>query len=75
MFRRKPTRIECKIEDLDEWQSIKRDKEAEKKDGALASNDGLCLEMTDSETPSGSGPQNRREDMHRRIGYDPTPTP
>lgn len=69
MFRRKPTRIECKIDDLEEWQSMKKEKDADKKDVSQGSNEGLsCFDM------DGDQQQSRREMVYRRIGYDPRPT-
>ena len=78
MFRRKPTRIECKIEDLDEWHAIKREREAERKDSSQQQQatgtsqssavDGLALDPAEISKA-------KRDIIHERIGYDPKPMP
>ena len=71
MLRRRPTRIELKLEDLDEWHSLK--KETEK-----------SLPSTPMDTPVAGGPHDRlsmaaaprkerREMVHERIGFNPRP--
>lgn len=64
MIRRKPTRIELKIADLDEYESMKKEREAAAK---LAKSDPvLTPEMYATKS---------RETVHARIGYDPKPLP
>ena len=67
MKRRDPTRIELKLDDIQEYEQMKRELELKNKkinplDDA-ASNNG-------AET---NGAKSRSEIIHKRIGYDPTP--
>ena len=58
MLRRKPTRIEMKIDDISEWMTAK--KEAESKKQATES----APQHTDTQ-------KTRRDIVHERIGYEP----
>ena len=75
MLRRKLTRIELKLDDLDEWNAAKkeREKEIEKRLQTLSKSDSVSdSQMFDSsDEPSKS----KREVIHERIGYDPRPKP
>lgn len=65
MLRRKPTRIEPKIADLEEYEAVKKQREAEsevnKGEQAL--------------TPEVFSGKPRMDIIHARIGYDPKPHP
>ncbi|GIY03399.1 hypothetical protein CEXT_794861 [Caerostris extrusa] len=65
MFRRKPTRIELKVEDLQEYEAMK--KQIEQKN---ASNDKIN-ESTDT-IPTDT-PKSRQALINERIGYKPQP--
>lgn len=70
MLRRKLTRIELKLDDLDEWNTMK--KEMEKKQNQSKGNgDG----QTDSPmfAESSDVGKSKRDIIHERIGYDPRP--
>ena len=72
MKRRDPTRIELKLDDIQEYEQMKR--ELEKNKAADESN----TEMQESNSgngpdSNGAGIQSRAETIHRRIGYDPAP--
>lgn len=68
MLRRKPTRIELKLDDLEEYEAVKKEREAQKKvpttpqlDSPIASS-----EMTE---------KSKRDMIHERIGFNPQPAP
>lgn len=74
MKRRDPTRIELKLDDIQEYEQMKRDIEQKGKQA-----DDTNTEMQGSTTGGGAeannagGPKSRTETIHRRIGYDPAP--
>ncbi len=70
MLRRKPTRIELKIDDLEEWYTRKKELESQKKSQQplpiAASGDSSAFDATpDAKT--------KKEMIQQRIGYDPRP--
>ena len=70
MLRRNPTRIEVKLDDLEEFNQMKEDKEFEQAKQTLGSNDW--------HTPTQDSLMDTRtitEFIHERIGYDPKPHP
>ena len=69
MLRRKPTRIQLKLDDLDEWNTIKKER-AEKTDNAHGTpQPGTSTTPMDAQTNM----QLKREMMQERIGYNPKP--
>jgi len=75
MKRRDPTRIELKLDDIQEYEQMKRELEKNK-----AVMDESNAEMQESTSGNGTDPNNaagtaqsRTETIHRRIGYDPAP--
>ncbi|VDI35296.1 anaphase-promoting complex subunit 12 [Mytilus galloprovincialis] len=70
MLRRNPTRIEVKLDDLEEYNQMKKDKELEQAKQRLASSD--CHTPTHD---SIMDTRTRTEMIHERIGYDPKPHP
>ena len=74
MKRRDPTRIELKLDDIQEYEQMKRD--LEQKGGKA---DDANSEMQESTSGNGAeaniagGAKSRTETIHRRIGYDPAP--
>lgn len=75
MLRRKPTRIELKLDDLEEWK-LKKEKEQEKKqqqvEGAAVGDTPGLAEAMGLLTPS-APKKSRKEVVQERIGYDPRP--
>lgn len=61
MLRRKPTRIELKIDDLEEYNNKLKEERETKADPNL--------------TPEVYTTKSRMEKIHARIGYDPKPLP
>ena len=74
MKRRDPTRIELKLDDIQEYEQMKRDLEQKGKQA-----DDTNTEMQGLTTGAGAeaniagGAKSRTETVHRRIGYDPAP--
>jgi anaphase-promoting complex subunit 12 len=68
MLRRTPTRVEFKIDDLDEYEAFKKKLQVEKsqKSAAESSSGQVTPEIVGSKS---------RVDVHQRIGYDPKPLP
>lgn len=66
MFRRNPTRIELKVEDLPEYEEMK--KEAEEKKNA-----GLIKEQEIPETSGSQSYKSKQPTINERIGYKPQP--
>lgn len=63
MFRRKPTRIELKVEDLQEYENMKKENEQK---SSIADKDG---EVAETSTDAKTLP----ETVAERIGYKPQP--
>lgn len=62
MIRRNPTRIELKLEDLEEYETLRKEIEQRK------------LKSSDKSEASLPVPQkSRQEVVHERIGYHPQP--
>ncbi|XP_019740974.1 anaphase-promoting complex subunit CDC26 [Hippocampus comes] len=83
MLRRKPTRLELKIDDTDEFESIKKELEARKRQreeaesgGGVGGDSVVGSEVIGGETlPSCSTTASRAELINERIGYKPHPKP
>ena len=61
MLRRKPTRIEMKIDDISEWMAVKKEIESKKQAAESVPQHG-DLQLVH---------KTRRDIVHERIGYDP----
>ena len=71
MKRRDPTRIELKLDDIQEYEQMKRDLEMRKtKETSVEDVTKDETEAPEEEELSGKA---RTDMIHRRIGYDPTP--
>ncbi|NWU89660.1 CDC26 protein, partial [Upupa epops] len=72
MLRRKPTRLELKLDDIEEFESIRKDLESRKKqrDEAEAVAAG---EEEASTIALGSDYKSREQLINDRIGYKPQP--
>ncbi|XP_037707064.1 anaphase-promoting complex subunit CDC26 [Choloepus didactylus] len=72
MLRRKPTRLELKLDDLEEFESIRKDLETRKKQKedveVVGSSDEGAIGL-------GSDPKSREQMINDRIGYKPQPKP
>ncbi|XP_028635784.1 anaphase-promoting complex subunit CDC26 [Apodemus sylvaticus] len=69
MLRRKPTRLELKLDDIEEFESIRKDLEARKKQ----KEDVEGVGTSDGEGAAGlsSDPKSREQMINDRIGYKP----
>ncbi|XP_070845621.1 anaphase-promoting complex subunit CDC26 [Chaetodon trifascialis] len=82
MLRRKPTRLELKIDDTEEFESVKKELEARKRQRDEAeSGGGASVISVDiigggtSASASSSTGVSRAELINERIGYKPHPKP
>ncbi|XP_012385115.1 anaphase-promoting complex subunit CDC26 isoform X2 [Dasypus novemcinctus] len=73
MLRRKPTRLELKLDDIEEFESIRKDLETRKKQ----KEDVEVVGSSDGEGALGLGndPKSREQVINDRIGYKPQPKP
>ncbi|KAK7482890.1 hypothetical protein BaRGS_00025923 [Batillaria attramentaria] len=72
MLRRTPTRIELKIDDLEEFEAVKKARELEQKQKkTLAESASPSMHAT----PEVVGNKSRMDTVFQRIGYDPKPLP
>uniref|UniRef100_A0A8C6H4V5 Anaphase-promoting complex subunit CDC26 n=1 Tax=Mus spicilegus TaxID=10103 RepID=A0A8C6H4V5_MUSSI len=69
MLRRKPTRLELKLDDIEEFESIRKDLEARRKQ----KEDVEAVGTSDGEGAAGlsSDPKSREQMINDRIGYKP----
>lgn len=63
MFRRKPTRVELKVEDLQEYENLKKENEVK--------NISICKDNDVAD--SSEAPKSRQAVINERIGYKPQP--
>ena len=73
MIRRTPTRIELKLEDISEYEQLKREAEAKR---ATSKHNLLGSSPLKEEQIEPIAPAHTKTDlatMHQRIGFDPTP--
>ncbi|NWX06525.1 CDC26 protein, partial [Caloenas nicobarica] len=71
MLRRKPTRLELKLDDIEEFESIRKDLESRKKqredaEVAAAGEEAAAIAL-------GSEHKSREQLINDRIGYKPQP--
>lgn len=73
MLRRKPTRLELKLDDIEEFESIRKDLETRKKQ----KEDVDVIGGSDGEGAIGlsSDPKSREQMINDRIGYKPQAKP
>ena len=75
MIRRPPTRLELKLEDSQEYEQLKQEREDEKKMSTSSSSKaGPSGAATSDGGDSGAGAsgKSRTEIIHDRIGFDPS---
>ncbi|KAM4696892.1 anaphase-promoting complex subunit CDC26 [Rhinophrynus dorsalis] len=72
MLRRKPTRLELKLDDIEEFESIRKDLESRKKQREEVD---LSTSEPDSAVSLSTDPKAREQTIHDRIGYRPQPKP
>lgn len=65
MLRRKPTRIELKLDDLSEWEAAIKEKDKNK----------VRPQGQPTSEPDTSQNKSKKDIIHERIGFDPRPLP
>ncbi|CAG5986476.1 anaphase-promoting complex subunit CDC26 isoform 1-T2 [Menidia menidia] len=81
MLRRKPTRLELKIDDTEEFESVKKELEARKRQREEAESGGGGASAVGADAAGGgasassSSAASRAELINERIGYKPHPKP
>ncbi|XP_015250975.1 anaphase-promoting complex subunit CDC26 [Cyprinodon tularosa] len=79
MLRRKPTRLELKIDDTEEFESVKKELEARKRQreeaGSGAGASVIGVDMIGGGASASSTAASRTELINERIGYKPHPKP
>ncbi|XP_026153103.1 anaphase-promoting complex subunit CDC26 [Mastacembelus armatus] len=83
MLRRKPTRLELKIDDTEEFESVKKELETRKRQREEAESGGGGASVINvdingggaSASASSSMAASRAELINERIGYKPHPKP
>nr|XP_033817594.1 anaphase-promoting complex subunit CDC26 [Geotrypetes seraphini] len=73
MLRRKPTRLELKLDDIEEFESIRKDLENRKKQHEEV--DLVGANNVDGAVALSSDSKSREQMIHDRIGYKPQPKP
>uniref|UniRef100_G3MST2 Anaphase-promoting complex subunit CDC26 n=2 Tax=Amblyomma TaxID=6942 RepID=G3MST2_AMBMU len=72
MYRRQPTRIELKLDDLQEYEALK--KEWDDKGTTVCSTlDGSCSGKGVASNADSPGSSPKKPSVHERIGYKPEP--
>ncbi|XP_032904738.1 anaphase-promoting complex subunit CDC26 isoform X1 [Amblyraja radiata] len=70
MLRRKPTRLELKLDDIEEFESMK--KELEQNQKKQQQEEGEMVSSSDVESANGARDEAKvREKINERIGYRP----
>ncbi|KAK2887831.1 anaphase-promoting complex subunit CDC26 [Channa argus] len=82
MLRRKPTRLELKIDDTEEFESVKKELEARKRQREEAESGGgaggtsvVTVEVATGGASASSSTATRVELINERIGFKPHPKP
>ncbi|KAM8995961.1 anaphase-promoting complex subunit CDC26 [Guaruba guarouba] len=71
MLRRKPTRLELKLDDIEEFESIRKDLEGRRKQREDAEAAGAAEEA--AAAALGTDHKSREQMINDRIGYKPQP--
>uniref|UniRef100_A0A8C6S2D1 Anaphase-promoting complex subunit CDC26 n=1 Tax=Neogobius melanostomus TaxID=47308 RepID=A0A8C6S2D1_9GOBI len=75
MLRRKPTRIELKIDDCEEFESIKKELEARKRQREEAESGAIGDIIAGGGATASASTTTRAELINERIGFKPLPKP
>ncbi|XP_061335611.1 anaphase-promoting complex subunit CDC26 [Pezoporus flaviventris] len=73
MLRRKPTRLELKLDDIEEFESIRKDLEGRRKQREDADAAAAGEEAAAAAAALGSDHKSREQMINDRIGYKPQP--
>ncbi|KAG9281830.1 anaphase-promoting complex subunit CDC26 [Astyanax mexicanus] len=75
MLRRKPTRLELKLDDTEEFEGVKKELESRKKQRDEVDVVGVPTSSEMSGASGGAEGKTREQMIHERIGYKPHPKP
>ncbi|XP_071767134.1 anaphase-promoting complex subunit CDC26 [Centroberyx gerrardi] len=82
MLRRKPTRLELKMDDTEEFESVKKELEARKRQreeaessAAVGGASSISIDVIGGGASASSTTASRAELINERIGYKPHPKP
>lgn len=75
MLRRKPTRIELKIDDCEEFESIKKELEARKRQREEGESGDIITAGGGGGASASTATTTRAELINERIGFKPLPKP
>ena len=75
MLRRSPTRIELKLDDMQEYQEMKKEKENDLLKQKYQPNDTPSIIITPGPSPNPNDSMDIRTVHERIYGYDPKPVP
>ncbi|XP_064324879.1 anaphase-promoting complex subunit CDC26 [Phalacrocorax carbo] len=73
MLRRKPTRLELKLDDIEEFENIRKDLESRKKQREEAEAAAASEEAAAAAMALGTDHKSREQMINDRIGYKPQP--
>ncbi|XP_054030527.1 anaphase-promoting complex subunit CDC26 [Dryobates pubescens] len=78
MLRRKPTRLELKLDDIEEFESIRKDLESRKKqreeaEAAAVGEEAAAAAAAAAAIALGTDHKSREQMINDRIGYKPQP--
>ncbi|XP_061587433.1 anaphase-promoting complex subunit CDC26-like [Cololabis saira] len=73
MLRRKPTRLELKIDDIEEFESMKKELEARKRQREECESGAGSSILSPGESVQSSTPLSRAAIINERVGYKPHP--
>ncbi|KAM6193074.1 anaphase-promoting complex subunit CDC26 [Sarcoramphus papa] len=77
MLRRKPTRLELKLDDIEEFESIRKDLESRKKQRedaeVVAAGEEAAAAAAAAAIALGADHKSREQIINDRIGYKPQP--
>ncbi|XP_074779660.1 anaphase-promoting complex subunit CDC26 [Athene noctua] len=73
MLRRKPTRLELKLDDIEEFESVRKDLESRKKQREDAEVVAAGEEAAAAAIALGADHKSREQIINDRIGYKPQP--
>lgn len=75
MLRRKPTRLELKLDDTEEFESVKKELESRKKQREEVDVVGVATSSEMAGSTGGGDIKTREQMINERIGYKPHPKP
>ncbi|KAM8854225.1 anaphase-promoting complex subunit CDC26 [Neosynchiropus ocellatus] len=75
MLRRKPTRLELKIDDIEEFESVKKELEARRRQSEETESGASVITVDVIQPGTSTSAVSKTELVNERIGYKPQPKP